>query len=130
MKKISLRDFEERKRYDRILQQLKYKTRSSPPREEIPVMKKSRVLKKFFIKVLTSIVLPVIAFMAIFAVAVGFTVALTYFGVPQDLAKLIGPATTILVPFLFYILRGLYKEAISEVARENKKLMNDLRGDR
>lgn len=128
MKKIGLRDFEERKRYDRILQQLKY-NKLKITYEEPPVIKKSRVLKKFSIKVLTSIVLPFIAIMAILAVAVGSIFALTYFGVPQDLAKLVGPLTSIGVPLLFVILRGLYKEAISEVTSENKKLMKDLKGD-
>ena len=129
MKKIGLRDFEERKRYDRILQQLKNKP-LLPIKKEDPVIKKSRVLKKFLIKVLTSIVLPFIVIMAILAVAVGSIAALTYLGVPPDIAK---PGVTVVsigVPLLFVILRGLYREAISEVTNENKILMRDLKGDR
>jgi len=129
MKKIGLRDFEERKRYDRILQQLKNNTRSPPIKEEIPVMKKSRIWKKFFMKVFTTIVLPTVALFVILAFAFGLSATLIYFGMNEKIATLVGPGIAIGVPFLFSMMRRLYKDSVDEVAVENKKLMKDLKGN-
>ena len=128
MKKIGLRDFEERKRYDRILQQLKYKAQT-PLKEETPVMTKSRVWKKFYMKVLTDVILPAGIFFALISLAFGAALALTYFGMHPGLALVVGPAVVILGPLFFTIMRGLYKEAMDEVTNENKSLMQDLKGD-
>lgn len=129
MKKIRLLDLKERERYDRILQKLKNKLSLSIKKED-PVIKKSRVWQKFSKKILTTIVLPTFVLITILVVAVGLSVLLIYFGMEERVATLVGPAVALGVPFLSGMLRSLYRDALDEVASENKKLMRDLKGDR
>lgn len=129
MKKIILQGIKDRDRYDRILQQLKNNTQSPPIKKEIPVMKKSRIWKKFSMKVLTNIVIPTVVLFAILAFAIAFSVVLIYFGMSEKVATLVGPGIAILGPFLFSMLYRFYKDSVDEVATENKKLMKDLKGN-
>lgn len=127
--KKMIKRMEDQKLYDLTTSRLRRKQRPAI-KEEVTMIKKSRVWQKFYKKVFTNIVLPAGIFFALLSLAFGLALALTYFGMHPGLALLVGPAVVILGPLLFVILRGLYKEAVSEVTSENKKLMKDLKGDR
>jgi hypothetical protein len=128
MKKIILQGIKDRERYSRISKQLK-RNLLLTTKKEVTVIKKSRVWKKFFDKVLINIVLPVIALIAILAVIFGLSSLLIYFGMEQNTALLLGIAITIGVPSFIGLMRRLYRDALNEVTNENKSLMRDLKGD-
>lgn len=129
MKKVILQGIKERERYSRISKQLKRKILLTT-KKEVTVIKKSRVWQKFFMKVFTNIVLPVIALIATLAVIYGLSALLVYFGMDPFGAVLTGTAVTIGAPSLILTIRRIYRDALDEVATENKSLMRDLKGDR
>lgn len=126
-RKIRLLDKSYKEKYANIYNQLKHNL--SDIKKDPPPMKRSRVWKKFFMKVFTTIMLPTVALFVILAFAFGLSAALIYFGMNEKIATLVGPGIAIGVPFLFSMMRRLYKDSVDEVATENKKLMKDLKGN-
>ncbi len=86
----------------------------------------SRVVKKFLKKLAFRILLPIAGLVA--WVTTAFILA-TVFGIPEQGAVFLSFFLFFGIPSLIYMVISFYKESKREVSEENKKLMDDLRGN-
>lgn len=119
--------------YDRAMENIrkKYSTDWRPSKidERIKMIEKttqSRVLKRFIKKFAFRILLPLL-------ILVGWVMAAffmsMFFGIPENTAVMISALIFFGIPGFTALTISFYRESKKEVSDENKKLMNDLRGN-
>ena len=84
----------------------------------------SRVWKKFLLKVGTVVGIVVLGLSTI----IGTIFLLIWLGVHPSLSVPLVLFLGVIAPMIFLILKQVYDDCKEEVARENRKIMNDIRG--